>query len=70
MRPYLERQAATGLPGCGWARSGSRRSTRMCLPPLERAQHGSAVLFRFGKADRPDLGHAAELIRAEVVLTR
>ena len=31
MRPYLQRQAATGSPG--WRRSGWRRSTRTCSPP-------------------------------------
>ena len=67
MRPYLERQAATGLPGV--AAIGVAQEYQNVFAASQRAQHGSAVLFRFGKADRPDMGHPSGLIRTNVALT-
>ncbi|HSU35638.1 MAG TPA: hypothetical protein VLJ88_08255 [Propionibacteriaceae bacterium] len=50
MRPYLERQAATGLPGV--AAIGVAQEYQNVFATSERDQHGSAVMFRFHKADR------------------
>jgi hypothetical protein len=50
MRPYLERQAATGLPGV--AAIGVAQEYQNVFAASERAQHGSAVMFTFRKADR------------------
>ena len=50
MRPYLERQAATGLPGV--AAIGVAQEYQNVFACFERDQHGSAVMFTFRKADR------------------
>jgi hypothetical protein len=49
MRPYLERQAATGLSGVA---VGVAQEYQNVFATSERDQHGSAVVFTFRKADR------------------
>ena len=50
MRPYLDRQAATGLPGV--AAIGVAQEYQNVFASSERHVHGSAVMFTFRKADR------------------
>ena len=50
MRPYLERQAATGMPGV--AAIGVAQEYQNVFASSERQQHGSGVMFTFRKADR------------------
>src|SRR5215210_7789724 len=50
MRPYLERQAATGLPGV--AAIGVAQEYQSVFAASQRAWLGSAVQFSFRKADR------------------
>jgi len=50
MRPYLERQAAIGLPGV--AAIGVAQEYQNVFAASERHQQGSAVMFTFRKADR------------------
>jgi len=50
MRPYLERQAATGLPGV--AAIGVAQEYQNVFAASERHGQGSAVMFTFRKADR------------------